>query len=247
MRASPVRFSVSTGLRLCGMADEPFWPSEKNSSASSTSVRCRWRISVASRSIDEATTPSVAKYMAWRSRGMTWVETGSTVRPMLCATCASTRGSMFAKVPTAPEMAQVAISSRAADQARLGAVELGIGLRELQAEGRRLGMDAVRAADGRRHLVLEGAALERGQQRVDVGDQDVGGAHELHGEAGVEHVGRGHALMHEARLRPDDLGEMGQEGDDVVLDLALDRVDARDVEGGVAGPCPRWSSRPPSG
>ena len=53
MRASPVRFSVSTGLRLCGMADEPFWPSAKNSSASMTSVRCRCRISVASRSTDE--------------------------------------------------------------------------------------------------------------------------------------------------------------------------------------------------
>ena len=94
-------------------------------------------------------------------------------------------------------------------------------------------MDAVRAADGRRHLVLEGAALERGEQLVDIGDQEVGGAHELHVEAGVEHVGRGHALVHEARLRADDLGEMGEEGDDVVLDLALDLVDARDVEGGV--------------
>ncbi len=82
MRARPVRFSDSTGLRLCGIADEPFWPAEKNSSASSTSVRCRWRISVASRSIDEAITPSVAKYMAWRSRGMIWVETGSTARPI---------------------------------------------------------------------------------------------------------------------------------------------------------------------
>ena len=117
MRARPVRFSVSTGLRLCGMADEPFWPSEKNSSASSTSVRCRWRISVASRSTDEATTPSVAKYIAWRSRGITWVETGSGARPMLSATCSSTRGSILAKVPTAPEMAQVAISLRASDQA----------------------------------------------------------------------------------------------------------------------------------
>ena len=26
MRASPVRFSARTGLRLCGMAEEPFWP-----------------------------------------------------------------------------------------------------------------------------------------------------------------------------------------------------------------------------
>jgi len=39
-RARPVRFSVSTGLRLCGIADEPFCPGEKYSSASSTSVRC---------------------------------------------------------------------------------------------------------------------------------------------------------------------------------------------------------------
>ena len=44
--------------------------------------------------------------------------------------------------------------------------------------------------------------------------------------------------MHEARFRPDDLGEMRQEGDDVVLHLALDRVDARDVEDGVAALLP---------
>ncbi|MOA21974.1 hypothetical protein D3C78_1424980 [compost metagenome] len=63
-RARPVRFSVRTGLRLCGMADEPFWPGEKNSSASRTSVRCMWRISMATFSIDEAMTPRVAKNMA---------------------------------------------------------------------------------------------------------------------------------------------------------------------------------------
>ena len=118
MRASPVRFSVSTGLRLCGIADEPFWPGAKYSSTSSTSVRCRWRISVASRSTDEAMTPSVAKNMACRSRGITCVDTGSGLRPSFAATCSSTRGSMLAKVPTAPEIAQVAMSSRAAPAAR---------------------------------------------------------------------------------------------------------------------------------
>ena len=87
--------------------------------------------------------------------------------------------------------------------------------------------------DHRRRLVFEGAALERGAHLVDALDQKVGGAHELHVEAGVEHVRRGHALMDEPRLRPDDLGEMGEEGDDVVLDLALDLVDAGDVEVGV--------------
>ena len=79
-------FSVSTGLRLCGMEEEPFWPSEKNSSASSTSVRCRCRISIASRSIDEAMTASVAKYIACRSRGMIWVDTGSGMRPICLPT-----------------------------------------------------------------------------------------------------------------------------------------------------------------
>ena len=114
MRDSPVRFSDSTGLRLCGMADEPFWPGEKYSSASRTSLRCRWRTSVARFSSDPAMTPSTAKYMACRSRGITWVETGSTASPSASATCASTRGSTEAKVPTGPEMAQTATSPRAA-------------------------------------------------------------------------------------------------------------------------------------
>ena len=39
--------------------------------------------------------------------------------------------------------------------------------------------------------------------------------------------------MHEARIGTDEFGEVGEEGDDVVLDLALDLVDPRDVELGV--------------
>ena len=89
------------------------------------------------------------------------------------------------------------------------------------------------AADGRRHLVLEGALLQRGQHAVDVLDQDIGRAYKLDVEAGVEHVGGGHALVHEARVGTDDFGEVGEEGDDVVLGLALDLVDPRHVEGGV--------------
>ena len=91
-------------------------------------------------------------------------------------------------------------------------------------------MDAVRAADGRRHLVFEGTPLERGQHPVAAGDEDVGGLRELDVEAGVEHVRRRHALVHEARFGSHQFGEVGQEGDDVVLDLRLDGVDARDVE-----------------
>ncbi len=91
-------------------------------------------------------------------------------------------------------------------------------------------MDAVAAADRRRHLVLEGALLQRRQHALDIGDQDIGGLHELDRQARVQHIRRCHALVHEPRLRPDMLGEVGQEGDDVVLGLALDLVDAVDLE-----------------
>ncbi len=91
-------------------------------------------------------------------------------------------------------------------------------------------MDAVAAADYRRVLVLERAALQRRQQRVEIGEQDVARLRKLHREAGIEHVARGQALMDEARFGPDMLGDIGEEGDDVVPGLALDLVDARDLE-----------------
>jgi hypothetical protein len=71
------------------------------------------------------------------------------------------------------EMAECADSSRQLAHAHVlgGRVEasqvalhLRIPVQQLQAEGRRLGMDAVRAADRRRVLELEGAALEDRQQ-----------------------------------------------------------------------------------
>ena len=88
----------------------------------------------------------------------------------------------------------------------------------------------MRTPDGRGQLVLECTALERSKQLIEVGYQKIGGPHQLDVEARVEHIGRRHALVHEARLRPDDLGQVGEKRDYVVLDLALDRIDARDVE-----------------
>ena len=87
-------------------------------------------------------------------------------------------------------------------------------------------------------LCSKRALLERRQQRVEVGEQQVGGAHQLHVEAGVEDVGGGEARVHEARLGADVLGQVGEEGDDVVLDLALDGVDAGDVELGLGALVP---------
>ena len=51
--------------------------------------------------------------------------------------------------------------------------------------------------------------FERGQQRVEVGEQQVGGAHQLHVEAGVEDVGGGEPGVHEARLGADDARQGG--------------------------------------
>src|SRR5690606_18938402 len=113
--------------------------------------------------------------------------------------------------------------------------EFGIVAGELEAEGGGLGMDAVAAPDAEGELVLLGAAAERGQQPVEVVEQDVAGTRELDREAGIKHVRGGHALVHEPRLGADMLAEAGQEGDDVVLRLALDLVDARNVE---AAPLP---------
>jgi hypothetical protein len=80
-------------------------------------------------------------------------------------------------------------------------------------------------------LVLHRAGLQRGQHPVHARQQQVGGAHQLDVQRGVEHVRRRHALVDEARLViADDLGQMGQEGDDVMLGHRLDLVDAGHVE-----------------
>lgn len=80
-------------------------------------------------------------------------------------------------------------------------------------------------------LVLERALFQRGQQLFEIRDQDVCGAHEADVERGVQHIRRGHALVHEARLIvADDLGQMREEGDHVMLGDGLDLVDAGHVE-----------------
>ena len=61
-----------------------------------------------------------------------------------------------------------------------------------------------RAADGGRDLCSSARRFSAASSASTSAMQKVRGAGELHGEAGVEHVGRGHALVHEARFRADD-------------------------------------------
>ena len=60
-------------------------------------------------SIELAITPKVAKNAACLSLGITWVEIGSGISPNFSQTYSSMKGSIFANVPTAPEIAPVAI------------------------------------------------------------------------------------------------------------------------------------------
>jgi hypothetical protein len=97
-------------------------------------------------------------------------------------------------------------------------------------------MDAVAAADRRGQLMLIGSALDRFEERVEVGEQYVGGLTELDRETGIEHVARRHSLVHEACFVADILGHPGEEGDDVMLGDGFDRVDRRHVDLGLRGP-----------
>jgi hypothetical protein len=65
-------------------------------------------------------------------------------------------------------------------QSLAGPHEGGVVARQLQAEGGRLGVHAVAAADRGRHLVLDRPALQRRQHQLDILHQQVGRARQLH-------------------------------------------------------------------
>ena len=132
----------------------------------------------------------------------------------------------------------MAISARGQFQPGAAALEFGIGLGHLQAKRHRFGMNAVRAADANGVLVFKRALFQRRKQIVQPSKQKVGGPGELHIETGIENVGGCHALVNVSGVLADDFGKMGQEGDNIMLGLALDFVDAGDIECRVSGLVP---------
>ena len=73
-------------------------------------------------------------------------------------------------------------------KAGAAAGKFSIGLRQLEAKCHRLSVDAMAAANGWCHFVLDGAAFQGGEQGVHIGDQQVCRAGHLNRQAGVEHV-----------------------------------------------------------
>ena len=95
-RASPVNCSHPMGLRLWGMADEPFWPFAKPSSTSPISVFCRPRTSTANFSIEAPVMARAPSSSACRSRCTICDATGAGVSPRAAQTRRSISGSRWA-------------------------------------------------------------------------------------------------------------------------------------------------------
>ena len=158
MRARPVRFSVSTGLRLCGMADEPFWPGAE--------ILFRLKHFGALQMPDFRRQPldRGGDHAERREEHGVAVARNDLRRHRLRLQAELRRDMLFHIGVDVGEGADGAGDGAGRDvlarphQPLAGAGELGIGQRQLDAEGRRLGVDAVAAADGDRVLVLEGAA-----------------------------------------------------------------------------------------
>src|SRR3712207_7004281 len=55
------------------------------------------------------------------------------------------------------------------------------------------------SADRRRELVFEGASLQRVQKFVDIGHQQIGGAHQLDVETGIQHRSEEHTSELQSR------------------------------------------------
>ena len=115
-------------------------------------------------------------------------------------------------------------------QAFLGAAELVVHQRELEAEGDRLGMDAVAAPDHRGVLERPRPFGHDRAQRRQVLQQEIAGRRHLHGQGGVEDVRGGQPLVNPPRGRTDVGSHVFKERNHVVLRALLDLVDLVDRE-----------------
>src|SRR5579884_2055351 len=197
-RASPQIRSATTGLRLCGIADEPFWPRPNGSCTSPTSVRARWRISSAKKSSEDARTASAASSSAWRSRWRICVEVGAGSSPSRSHAIRSSSGSVAAYVPPAHELERPA--------------------GELEPERRRLGVDAVRASHLERLALLLRAGGDDGEGAVDSLEDQRSRLPDLERERGVDDVGGGEAVVEPAAFLAEPLRDGVDERRGVVVE-----------------------------
>ena len=166
-RARPTICSQPIGLRLCGIADEPFCPFANGSSTSPISVFCRPRISSANfsrrRGGDRERAHQLGVAIALdhlRRHGV-----GLETQP-LADVGFDRRIEVRERADRAGDHADANRPRGRGARARCQRCEVGVPQRQLEAERHHLGVHAVRAADHRRVLVLDGARLDRlGERR----------------------------------------------------------------------------------
>ena len=167
-RARPQMRSHTIGFRLCGIAEDPFWPAANGSNASRTSVRWRWRISSANRSSDGADAGDRAQQRGVPVAGddlrrdRLAVEAERLQGELLDARVGVGVGAHGARELADADAGEGAASSRARPRRSSHQPP-----EQLQAERRRLGVHAVGAADHRRVAVLLGARRSAASTRVD--------------------------------------------------------------------------------
>ena len=105
---------------------------------------------------------------------------------------------------------------------------------EFETEGRRLGVDAMRAARAERVTVLHGLAFEDDGKGLDVLQQQIGGVAQLEAGGSVPDVGAGEPEVHVSAFLTEGFGNGAEEGGDVVVGDADVLVDLVDIEAGVA-------------
>ncbi len=236
-RAMPAMRSLAIGFFLWGIAEEPFWPLPNGSHSSRTSVRWPCRTSSANASQTVAMTASATDPLAdavadddlrrRRRRGEAELRRDRLLHGRIDVAVRPDRATDLGDGDGVAGPQQPVAAARHRER------EVGHPV----PEGRRLGVDAVRAADLDGVLVLQPEVAHRGHERVALGEQDVGRLDQLQGQRGVEQVAARHAEVHPRRR----LARLGvvrpgrQEGDDVVLG---DRLDLGDRLGRGRGGAP---------
>ncbi len=92
---------------------------------------------------------------------------------------------------------------------------------QLQPERQRLGVDTVGAAHLQRAGVLARPGHDGADGSIEALQDEVGGGATLQGQAGVDDIGAGQAVVQEAAFVAHRLGDLGDEGDHVVVGRQL--------------------------
>ncbi len=225
--------SHSTGLRLWGIAELPFWPARKRL-LELTDLRVLEVANLRGEALEGAArdgdrghhrgVPVALDDLGADRIGMQ-AESGENLRLEI-------RGEQAVRADGTGDLAgRHVIEGPRQALAIAGEFERPAG--ELQPERDGLRVDRVGPAHHHGAGLCPGLRHERSEKRVGVGDEQVARGSELERQARVENVAAGQAEVEEPALRADRLGDLAHEGNHVVLRGPLDLSDPVHVDPGA--------------